>query len=75
MYLNELDPACFLTAPGLVWQAALKKTKAQLDLLTDIKKVLEEEYATPFIDRQKLITNICKIMIKIKNHHIFNIGM
>ena len=29
MYLGiyELDPASFLTAPGLTWQAALKKAK------------------------------------------------
>ena len=29
MYLEiyELDPAKFLSAPGLAWQAALKKTK------------------------------------------------
>ena len=32
----ELDPAKFLSAPGLAWQAALKKTKVKLDLLTDI---------------------------------------
>ena len=38
MYLKiyELDPAKFLSAPGLAWQAALKKTKVKLDLLTDI---------------------------------------
>ena len=34
--IYELDPACFLTAPGLVWQAVLKKTKVKLDILTDI---------------------------------------
>ena len=32
----ELDSAHFLTAPGLVWQAALKKTKIKLDFLTDM---------------------------------------
>ncbi|XP_031559466.1 uncharacterized protein LOC116295702 [Actinia tenebrosa] len=30
-----LDPANFYTAPGLSWSALLKKTDAQLDLLTD----------------------------------------
>ena len=50
--IYELDPAKFLSVPGLAWQAALKKTKLKLDLLTDIdmllmvKKVLEEEYVT-----------------------------
>ena len=34
--IYELDPAKFLPAPGLAWQAALKKTKVKLDLLTDI---------------------------------------
>ena len=32
----QLDPAKFLSAPGLAWQAHLKKTKVKLDLLTDI---------------------------------------
>ena len=34
--IYKIDPARFLTAPGLAWQAALKKTKVKLDLLTDI---------------------------------------
>ena len=34
--MYELDPAYFLTAPGLPWQAASKKTKVRLYLLTDI---------------------------------------
>ena len=38
MYIKvyELDPAHFLTAPGLAWQACLKKTEAKLELLTDV---------------------------------------
>ena len=31
----ELDPTHLLIAFGLAWQAALKKTKVKLDLLTD----------------------------------------
>ena len=31
--LDEFDPAHFFTAPGLAWQAALKKIKVKLDLL------------------------------------------
>ena len=38
--IYELDPAEFLLAPGLAWQAVLKKTKVKLDLLTDIDMLL-----------------------------------
>ena len=61
--IYELDLAKSISAPGLAWQAALKKAKVKLDLLTDInmvlmvEKLLEEEYIIPFIDTQKLITN------------------
>ena len=35
--IYELDPAKFLSAPGLAWQAASKKIDVKkLDLLTDI---------------------------------------
>ena len=36
--IYELDPAKFLSAPGLAWQAALKKAEVKLELLTDIEK-------------------------------------
>ena len=68
----QLDTAKFLLALGLAWQAALKKTKVKSNLLTHInmllivKKVLEEEYATLFINMQNLITSIRKIMKKNK---------
>ena len=38
--LYDLDPAKFLSAPRLAWQAALKKIKVKLDLLTDIDMLL-----------------------------------
>ena len=38
--IYELDPAKFPSAPELAWQAALKKTKAKLDRLTDIDTLL-----------------------------------
>ena len=41
--IYELDPAKFLSAPGLAWQASLKKTKVKLDLLTDIDMLLMVE--------------------------------
>ena len=38
--IYELDPAYFLPAPGLAWQACLKNTKVELELLTDIDMLL-----------------------------------
>ena len=35
-----LDPSYFLSAPGLAWQACLKKTEVKLELLTDINMLL-----------------------------------
>ena len=54
--IYELDPACFLTAPGLAWQVELKNTKGKLDFLTNINMLLmaekksENEYGTLSID-------------------------
>ena len=41
--IYKLDPAHFLSAPGLAWQACLKKTKVKLELLTDIDMLLMVE--------------------------------
>ena len=41
--IYELDPARFLTAPGLAWQAVLKGTKVKKDLLTDVNNLLKVE--------------------------------
>ena len=43
MCLKTLDPAKFLSAPGLARQAALKKTDVKLESLTDIDKLLMVE--------------------------------
>ena len=39
----ELDPAHFLSLPGLAWQACLKKTSIELELLTDYDMLLMVE--------------------------------
>ena len=41
--IYELDPVHFLSAPGLAWQACLKKTKVELELLTNIDMLLMVE--------------------------------
>ena len=39
----ELDPAHFVSLPGLTWQACLKKTNIELELLTDYDMLLMVE--------------------------------
>ena len=39
----ELDPAQFVSLPGLAWQACLKKTNVELELLTDYDMLLMVE--------------------------------
>ena len=41
--IYELDPAHFLSAPGLAWQACLKKTGVKLELLTDYDMLMMVE--------------------------------
>ena len=61
--MYELDPTHFLSAPGLAWQACLKKTEIKLELLTDIdmllmvEKELEAEYVMQYIGMLKQIVN------------------
>ena len=41
--IYKLDPAQFLSAPRLAWEACLKKTEEELELLTDIDMLLMVE--------------------------------
>ena len=41
--IYTLDPAKKISAPGLAWQTALKKTKVKIDLLTGIDMLLMVE--------------------------------
>ena len=58
--IYELDPANFLSAPGLAWLVCLKKKEVKLELLTDLDMLLMIEkgfrcrYDKRFIDIQKL---------------------
>ena len=47
----ELDPAHFLSLPGLAWQACLKKTNVELELLTD--------YDMPLMVEERIRGGIC----------------
>ena len=38
--IYELDPAKFLSAPGLAWREHLRKTKVKLDLLSAVDMLL-----------------------------------
>ena len=38
----NLDPAHYYTAPGLAWDASLKVTKVELELLSDIDMLVEK---------------------------------
>ena len=45
--IYKLNPAKFISASGLAWQAALKKTKVKSDFLSDIDKLLKVEKGIP----------------------------
>ena len=77
----ELDPAKFLSAPRLAWQAVLKKTWVKLDLLTDINMLLMTEKGIrgaicysiyQYAKGNKKYMKDYEIK---KNRNIFNIGM
>ena len=62
--LYELDVAHFLSALGLAWQACLKKTEVELELITDpdmllmIEKGIREGILMQYLGMQKQIISI-----------------
>ena len=74
--ISELDPARFTSAHGLAWQAALENIEVKLQLLIDVDILLMVEKGIRggichVIHRYvKLMANIWKVVIKVKNHHI-----
>ena len=41
--IYKLDPVHFVSAPGLAWQACLKKTEVKLELITDYDALIMVE--------------------------------
>ena len=62
--IYELDPIYFVSAPGLAWQAYLKKTRVKSQLITDydmllmIQKGLGVKFVKQHIGMLKQIINI-----------------
>ena len=76
--IYELEPAHFLSASGLAWQAFLKKTGVKLESLTggDISLMVEKGIRSgichanmSYIGMLKQIINIWRIMIKTSYCH------
>ena len=75
--IYELDPAHFLSAPGLAWQACLKKTGVKLELLIDHDMLMLVEKGIRGGIRQAIYRYgkannkyMGKNMMKTSNHHI-----
>ena len=71
--IYELDPEKFLSSPGLAWQAAFKKTKVKLELLTNIDMLLMVGICHTIQRYSKANNKYMKDYDK--NFHILNIGM
>ena len=73
--IYRVDPAHFLTAPRLAWQACLKKTEVELELLTDndmlnlFEKGIRRGMCQASFRYVKASKKYMKNTIKIKNHH------
>ena len=78
--IYELDPAHFLTAPGLAQHGTYKKAKERLDLLTDIDmslmlgKAIRGGICHAIPQYAKADNKYMEIMIKIKNHQSYVLG-
>ena len=79
--IYHLDAAKLLWVSGLLWQTTFKKTEVKIELLTDIdmllmvEKSIREGISHATNRYVKLIKNIWKIIITIRNRHILNIGI
>ena len=77
----ELDPAHFLSTPGLSWQVCLKTAGVKLELFTDVDMLLMVGKGIRggichAIHRYAKANNkYMKIMMKMKNLHFLNIQL
>ena len=67
--IYQLDPAHFVSAPGLAWQACLKKTEIKLELSTDINMLLMFEGGIRGSMCQSIIKYACTNNKYIKNYN------
>ena len=67
--IYQLDPAHFVSAPGLAWQTCLKKTKIKLGLLTDINMLLMFEEGIRGAICQSIIKYACANNKYMKNYN------
>ena len=70
---HKLDPCHYFPSPGLRWDAMLKMTNIELELMTcsdSLKKGSEEESATLQIDMGRLITSTLKNMMRMRPQSI-----
>ena len=78
--IHQLDPAKFFSAPGLAWQAVLKKAKVKLELLTDTDMQLMSEKGVRggichSFNRYATANNqYMKIIIKVKNRKYWDVN-
>ena len=62
--IHELDPAHFLSEPGLEWKSCLRKKGVKLELITGVdmllmvEKGIEVEYVMKYIGMQEQIISI-----------------
>ena len=75
----SLDPTHYFKSPGLAWDACLKETRRELELLHDYDMLMMFERCIRggiihiSKDTQKQTINTCLILIQISHQHLFNI--
>lgn len=66
--IHKLDPAQYVSAPSFSWDAMLKYTKVQLELLTDVNQLM-------FVEKGKenvYLPNAMPQLMKVKKRKSFS---